>query len=490
MQIQERIPEQVIAEIAKEVVTRLRVQLQQPQTAAAPAAPAATSASAPSRDGVFSTVDEAADAAFEAQKQVAAMSLEERGRMIEIVRRICMERREELGRMELEETKVGRLDHKILKLTNMRYVLGVEAMRSDAHSDRTGLCIIERAPWGVIGMMLPVTHSVPTMTSNAINILAAGNTAVFGPHPSGAKVAQYALQLFNREFERECGVRNALTTVREPSIEAAEQIFNHPKIALICVTGGAAVARAAAKSGKRVIAGGPGNPPVVVDETADLDRAARCIIEGAAFDNNLLCIGEKEVFVVASVADKFIDAMRRAGAYQLDRAAIEKLTNAAFTFEGGGGGCARAHVKKDLVGKDVAVLAAAAGVRVPAGTDLLFGETDEDHAFVVEEQMMPFIPVVRVRDVDAGIAAAVKAEHGYRHTAIMHSQNVESVTRMARAMNTTLFIQNAASPASLGVDGPGYFSHTIATPTGEGITTPLTFTRERQMVVGNALRII
>jgi aldehyde dehydrogenase len=480
--------EQVIAEIAKEVVARLRVQLQQPQ------APAATTAAgSASRDGVFSTVDEAVNAAFEAQKQVAAMSLEERGRMIEIVRRICMERREELGRMELEETKVGRLDHKILKLTNMRFVLGVEAMRSSgssARSDNTGLCIIERAPWGVIGMMLPVTHSVPTMASNAINILAAGNTAVFGPHPSGAKVAQYALQLFNRAFEKECGVQNALTTVREPSIEAAEQIFNHPKIALICVTGGAAVARAAAKSGKRVIAGGPGNPPVVVDETADLDRAARCVIEGAAFDNNLLCIGEKEVFVVASVADKFIDAMRRAGAFQLDRAAIEKLTNAAFTFEGGGKGCARAHVKKEFVGKDVAVLAAAAGVCVPAGTDLLFGETDENHAFVVEEQMMPFVPVVRVRDVDAAIAAAVKAEHGYRHTAIMHSQNVESVTRMARAMNTTLFIHNAASPASLGVGGPGYFSHTIATPTGEGITTPLTFTRERQMVVGSALRII
>ena len=480
--------EQVIAEIAKEVVARLRVQLQQPQ------APAAPSAAGPApRDGVFSTVDEAVDAAFEAQKQVAAMSLEERGRMIEIMRRICMERREELGRMELEETKVGRLDHKVLKLMNMRYVLGVEAMRSSgssARSDNTGLCIIERAPWGVIGMMLPVTHSVPTMVSNAINILAAGNTAVFGPHPSGAKVAQYALQLFNREIERECGVANVLTTIQEPSIEAAEQIFNHPKIALICVTGGAAVARAATKSGKRVIAGGPGNPPVVVDETADLDRAARCIVEGAAFDNNLLCIGEKEVFVVASVADKFIDAMRRAGAYQLDRAAIEKLTNAAFTFEGGGGGCARAHVKKEFVGKDVSVLAAAAGVRVPACTDLLFGETDENHAFVVEEQMLPFVPVVRVRDVDAGIAAAVKAEHGYRHTAIMHSQNVERVTRMARAMNTTLFIHNAASPASLGVGGPGYFSHTIATPTGEGITTPLTFTRERQMVVGNALRII
>ena len=479
-----QIQEQVIAEIAREVVARLRVQMQQPG-AQAPAARAA----AP-RDGVFATVDEAASAAFEAQKKVAAMSLDERGRMTDIIVRICNERRDELGRMEMEETKVGRLDHKILKLTNMRFVLGVEAMRSDARSDTTGLCIIERAPWGVIGMMLPVTHSLPTLASNAINILAAGNTAVFGPHPSGAKIAQYGLQLFNREIERELGVANVLTTIQEPSIEAAEQIFNHPKISLLCVTGGSAVAKAAAKSGKRVIAGGPGNPPVVVDETADLDRAARCIIEGAAFDNNLLCIGEKEVFVVASVADEFIQAMRRAGAFQLDSAAIDRLTKAAFTFEGGGGGCARAHVKKDLVGKDVAVLAAAAGVRVPANTQLLFGETGEDHAFVVEEQMMPFVPIVRVPDVDAAIAASVKAEHGYRHTAVIHTNNVEAATRMARAMNTTLFIQNAASPASLGVGGPGYFSHSIATPTGEGVTTPLTFTRERQMVVGGALRII
>jgi aldehyde dehydrogenase len=485
MQIQEPVSSQVIAEIAKEVVARLRAEMRQPQSSAA----SSVSVAAP-RDGVFSTVDEAVNAAYEAQKKVADMSLEERGRMIDIIRRICMDRREELGRMEMEETKVGRLDHKILKLTNMRFVLGVEAMRSDARSDRTGLCIIERAPWGVIGMMLPVTHSVPTMASNAINILAAGNTAVFGPHPSGAKVAQYALQLWNREIERELGVANVLTTVREVSIEAAEQIFHHPKVALLCVTGGAAVAKAAAKSGKRVIAGGPGNPPVVVDETADLDRAARCIIEGAAFDNNLLCIGEKEIFVVASVADAFIQAMRRAGAFQLDAAAIDRLTTAAFTFEGGGGGCARAHVKKELVGKDAAVLATAAGVRAPSGTDLLFGETDENHPFVVEEQMMPFVPVVRVRDVDAAIAASVKAEHGYRHTAIIHTQNVDAATRMARAMNTTLFIQNAASPASLGVGGPGYFSHSIATPTGEGVTTPLTFTRERQMVVGSALRII
>ncbi len=229
-------------------------------------------------------------------------------------------------------------------------------LHTEARSNHTGLCLIEHAPWGVVGMMLPVTHSVPTMASNAINVVAAGNTAVFGPHPSGANVARYALQLWNREIERELGVANVFTTTTDSTIENAELIFHHPKIALLCCTGGAAVARAAAKSGKRVIAGGPGNPPVVVDETADLDRAARCIIVGAAFDNNLLCIGEKEVFVVASVADAFIAAMKRAGAYQLNATAVERLTKSAFTFESGGGGCARAHVKKDLIGKDVAVL--------------------------------------------------------------------------------------------------------------------------------------
>lgn len=486
MQTQDSVSPELVQEIAREVVARLRQQLGGRPAPVASSAPAA----AAGQDGVFDSVDQAVDAAFKAQKRVADMSLDDRKRMTDLIVSICYDRREELGKMEMDETHVGRLDHKIQKLTNMKYVQSVEALHTLARTDTTGLCLIERAPWGVIGMMLPVTHSVPTMAVNAINVLAAGNTAVFGPHPSGQRVARYALQLFNRAIEREFGIANVLTTTAEASIEHANQIFHHPKIAMLCVTGGAAVAKAAAQSGKRTIAGGPGNPPVVVDETADLDRAARCIITGAAYDNNLLCIGEKEVFVVASVADAFLAAMRRAGAYQLDPSAIERLTKAAFTFDKPAGGCARAHVQKGFVGKDVAVLAQAAGVQVPAGTDLLFGETDEQHAFVQEEQMMPFLPVVRVADVDAGIDAAVRAEHGYHHTALIHTRDTERATRMARRMNTTIFLQNAASPASLGLGSPAYFSHTIATPTGEGITTPLSFTRERQIVVGNALRIV
>ncbi len=471
--------DQLVAEIAREVLARL-----QAQTAPAPA-PAGTG------HGVFATVDQAVKAAAEAQVKVAAMTLEERGRIVSIIRRLCEENASEWARLELEETKLGRLDHKIEKLKLVKNVLGVEAMQTEARSDSTGLCIIEHAPWGVIGMVLPATHSVPTMASNAINVIASGNTAVFSPHPAGAKIACQALKVINSEIERATGVPNAITTIAEPSIKSAEEVFKHPGISLLCVTGGPAVVRVAMKHGKRVIAAGPGNPPVVVDETADLDNAAVSIVAGGSFDNNLLCIGEKEVFVVASVFDAFMAAMRRAGAVELKPDAIERLTQAAFTFDSDGKGCGQAHLKRDLIGKDAAVLAAAAGVQVPAGTPLLFGETHEDHAFVQEEQMMPFIPIVRVPNVDAGIAASVKAEHGYRHTALIHSRNVANVTKMARAMNTTLFVHNAACSAALGAGSPGYLSFSIATPTGEGVTTPMTFTRQRQLAIGGgSLRII
>ncbi len=441
-------------------------------------------------DGVFATVDEAVKAAAEAQLRLAGMSLDDRGRIIAIIRRMCVDRAAEWAAMELAETRLGRVDHKTEKLLSIPKVLGVEALRTQARSDSTGLSILEHAPWGVIGMVLPVTHSIPTMASNAINVIAAGNTAVFGAHPSGAKCAQHALRAFNREIEREVGLRNVIATTSEATLRHAEELFQHPSIALLCVTGGPSVVKAAMKHGKRVIAAGPGNPPVVVDETADLDAAARAIVAGGSFDNNLLCIGEKEVFVVASVADAFIAAMKRAGAIQLDAAAIERLADAAFKFDGGGVGCGRAHLKKELVGKDTSVLAAAAGVRIPEGTPLLFGETASDHAFVQEEQMMPFVPIVRVPDADAAIAAAVQAEHGYRHTAIIHSRNVDTVTKFARAMNTTLVVHNAACSAALGAGGAGYLSFSIATPTGEGVTTPMTFTRERQLAIGGALRII
>ncbi len=430
-------------------------------------------------------MDEAVKTAAAAQRHLAGMTLGDRGKVIEVIRQLCDEKAGEWARLEMEETRIGRLDHKIEKLKVIRNVLGVEALKTEARSDASGVAIIEYAPFGVIGMVLPATHSVPTMASNAINVIAGGNTAVFSPHPAAAKCALHALQVFNREIERRFGVRDVICTVESPSIETANALFNHPEVELICVTGGPAVVKAAMQAGKRVIAAGPGNPPVVVDETADFDNAARSIIEGGGFDNNLLCIGEKEIFVVASVAEAFNSAMKRAGAVQLNSAQVEKLTQTVFSFDQSKGlGCAQAHVKREYVGRDASVLAELVGLRVPPETGLLFGETQEDHPFVYEEQMMPFVPVVRVSSVDEAIRAAVKAEHGYRHTAIMHSQNLANITKMAKAVNTTLFVVNAPCTASLGANGPGYLSYSIATPTGEGVTTPLTFLRQRQLTLG------
>jgi aldehyde dehydrogenase len=250
------------------------------------------------------------------------------------------------------------------------------------------------------------------------------------------------------------------------------------------------VVKAALQAGKRAICAGPGNPPVLVDDTACLKRAARSIIQGASYDNNLLCIGEKEVFALEKIAGELMAEMEKQGAVRLNAAQLERLTKAAFTFkEGHGGGCAEPVVNRDFIGQDPSVLAQAAGVNLPPKTQLLFAETERNHPFVIEEQMMPFIPVVRVPSVEEGIAAAEEAEHHYKHTAVIHSHNVEHMTAMARALDTTLFIKNGPCMAGLGLGGEGYLSFSIATPTGEGVTNPKTFTRVRRCVMVDNLRI-
>jgi aldehyde dehydrogenase len=382
--------------------------------------------------------------------------------------------------MEMQETKIGRLEHKIEKLKTLgERTPGVEFMRSEVYSGDHGLAVIEHAPFGVIGAITPVTHSLPTITGNAVSMLAAGNTIVVNPHPSGKMVAAEGVRRFNRAIYQDLGIDNLICVIAEPTLESANALFAHRGINLICVTGGPAVARAALNSGKRAVVAGPGNPPVVVDETADLDNAARCIIQGGAYDNNLLCIAEKEVFVVASVFDRMLDAMERAGAVRLSSREIESLTKHAIVKVGEGEHKHDAPAK-EFLGQDAAVLAKAAGKNVSDKVELIFGETDLGNPFVPVEQMMPFVPFVRCRDVDEAIARAKEAEHGFRHTSIIHSNNVKNMTKMGRIMDTTLFVKNGPCMASLGLGGEGYLSFSIAGPTGEGVTTPLTFTRERR----------
>jgi aldehyde dehydrogenase len=372
------------------------------------------------------------------------------------------------------------LKHKIEKLKTLgERSPGVEFLRSEVYSGDRGLAVIEHAPFGVIGAITPVTHSLPTITGNAISMIAAGNTLVVNPHPSGKRVAAEGVRRYNEAIHRDVGIDNLICVIAEPTLETAEVIFKHRDVKLICVTGGAAVARAALNSGKRAIVAGPGNPPVVVDETADLDRAARAILHGAAYDNNLLCIAEKEVFVVDQVFDPMMAAMERAGAVRLNGKEIAELTRKAIVQVGDEKHRHDAPAK-EFLGQDAAVLARGAGRLVSDEVELVCGETDESNPFVSVEQMMPFLPFVRCRNVDEAIAKAKQAEHGFKHTSIIHSNNVRNMTKMGRALETTLFVKNGPCMSSLGLGGEGYLSFSIAGPTGEGVTTPLTFTRERR----------
>ncbi|MBM4075609.1 MAG: aldehyde dehydrogenase EutE, partial [Planctomycetes bacterium] len=438
--------------------------------------------------GVFSSVDQAVSAANDGFKKLSESPLASRNQAIECVRQICDEQAEELGRLEFEETQIGRLDHKIEKLKIIKLVPGTEFMKTEAVSGDHGLAVTEYAPFGVIGAITPVTHSLPTLAGNVVSMVAGGNTLVVNPHPSGARIACEGVRRFNRAIYKATGLENLITIVEKPTLDTAAEIFSHKKVRLLCVTGGPAVARAAMESRKKAIVAGPGNPPVVVDETACLENTASSIVKGAAYDNNLLCIGEKEVFAVEEIFDELMNTLPRHAAYRLNDREIDALTKLAFTPPTKPGD--HYHVNRDLVGMDASKLAELVGVRVPSGTQILFGETDTSNPFVGEEQMMPFVPFVRCRNFSHGVELALEFEHGYRHTSLIHSRNVRHMTRMGREMDTTLFIKNGPCMSGLGLGGEGYLSFSIATPTGEGVTNPMTFTRQRRCVLVDDLRVI
>jgi acyl-CoA reductase-like NAD-dependent aldehyde dehydrogenase len=442
------------------------------------------------KHGVFQDANEACGAAHEGFLKLKQKGVAARAKVVEIVKTMADANANEWGRIELEETKIGRLDHKIEKLKIIKLVPGVEWLHPDGRSGDNGIMLEEYTPFGVVAAITPSTHSIPTLSGNIVNIVAAGNAVVFNAHPAAAKCAAMAVREYNRAIEREVGIENLVTIIEQPTLESFKAICNHEAVRLLCVTGGPAVVKAAMQTGKRAICAGPGNPPVLVDDTACMKRAAKSIIQGGAYDNNLLCIGEKEVFALDKIADELMSQMEKAGAVRLTSSQLERLTKEAFTFkEGHGAGCPEPILNKALIGKDASVLAKAAGTNVPEKTDLLFAETDQDHPFVKEEQMMPFVPIVRVRSIEEGIEAAKAAEHNYKHTSIIHSHDVEHMTAMARALDTTLFVKNGPCMAGLGLGGEGYLSYSIATPTGEGVTNPKTFCRVRRCVMVDNLRI-
>ncbi len=441
-------------------------------------------------DGVFPTIDAAVSAATKAYHEFQEISLRQRVDAIETIREVLRDRAQELAQMTVEETGIGRVEHKILKnLLVINKTPGVECLQSSAYSADDGLVLLERASWGVIGGITPTTNPSETIINNGIGFLAAGNTGVFNAHPRAKGTSAYTVRLINEAAVSVGCPENLLTCVANPTHESGGQLMHHDGISLLVVTGGPGVVNVALKSGKKVVCGGPGNPPTVVDETAKLEKAGVDIVEGHSFDNNIICTDEKEVIAVDSIADDLIDVMRGAGAYLINSSETERLTQIVLKDMGqskpGRGG----HSNPDFVGRDASYLLSQIGIKVDSDVPTILCEVPNDHPLVWTEQLMPILPVTRVPNVDAGIKLAVACEHGYQHTASMHSMNIEKLREMSVTFRGSIFVKNGPNYAGLGEGGSGITSFTIASPTGDGLTTAMTFSRERRCVVVDHFRV-
>ena len=469
------IDERMVASIVKQVLGRLDEGSSDPR------------ASAAGGDwGVFDSMNEAVEAAAAAQREYLNRSMHDRATYVQAIRDVVLdeENLDYISRLAVEETGMGGYEYKLVKnRLAATKTPGIEDLTTEAMSGDDGLTLVEYSPFGVIGAITPTTNPTETIICNSIGMLAAGNSVVFSPHPRAKMVSLHLIQLINRALARLGAPANLVVTVSEPSIENTNAMMSHPKVRMLVATGGPAIVKTVLSSGKKAIGAGAGNPPVVVDETADIEKAARDIIDGCCFDYNLPCIAEKEVIVVDSAADFLMFNMKKHGAYEVkDPALIDQLVKLVVQENG-------KSPKTEFVGKSAKYILEQVGVNVGDDVRVIMMETKEEYPFVQVELMMPILPVVRVPDVDAAIDMAIRVEHGNRHTAMMHSRNVDKLTKMAKLIQTTIFVKNGPSYAGIGVGGEGYTTFTIAGPTGEGLTSAKSFARRRKCVLVGGLDV-
>jgi len=475
------------------IATRLAERLSAPRAAKPRIASARSSAvSAPREtlgEGVFATVDDAVAAAGVAFRELDGMSLEGRQKIIASIRESMQEHAEALARHAQRETGLGRAEHKLIKnLLVTRKTSGTEVLIPHAVTGDNGLTLTEYAPYGVIGAITPTTNPTSTIICNTIAMLSAGNSIVFNVHPNARECSMANVRHLHHAIVRGGGPANLVSAVAEPTIESAQALMTHKGVRILAVTGGSGVVRQAMTSGKRAICAGPGNPPVVVDTTADLDLAGRCIVAGASFDNNIVCTDEKEVIAVESIVDELLQQMKRHGAYLLTEGELHRVEQAIFSEQRGPR--RSSVVEKDLIGKNASEILARAGIAPAGDPPVLVARVPNDHPLVWTEQMMPVLPVTSVANVDSGIELAREAEHGYGHSAGMYSRDIDALSRMARTINTSIFTKNGPFFAGLGEGGEGHSSFTIASPTGEGLTGPVAFSRLRRCVLVDHFRIV
>ncbi len=442
--------------------------------------------------GIFSDMNKAIEAAESGYREIRKMSVENREKIITAIRTLTRNEAPIMAQIGVAETGMGKVEHKRLKhILVADKTPGTEDIISEAKTGDNGLTLVEMAPFGVVGAITPSTNPSETIICNSIGMIAAGNGVVFNPHPGAICTSNYAVDLVNRASAMAGGPEILVASMDKPTMDSAKIMQTHPAIRLLVCTGGPGVVKSVLSSGKKAIGAGAGNPPVIVDDTADIIKAGKDIIDGCTFDNNLPCIAEKEVFVFSNVKDRLVSEMQKNGAYLIDDKTAEALSKIVLCeVKDKKTGKMKKMVNRKCVGRDAAVILDMVGIKAPKGVRCIIYETDFNHLFVQTELMMPILPIVSVSDIDEAVDLAVKAEHGNRHTAHMHSKNIDNLSKFAAAVETTIFVKNAPSYAGIGFGGEGHTTFTIAGPTGEGITSARSFTRKRRCVMADSFRII
>lgn len=457
--------EQMVNDIVQEVIAKLQI-----------------SQDSVGKHGIFADMNDAIAASKKAQAVVRNLSMDQREKIISNIRKKTKEQAETLARMGVQETGMGNVGHKILKhMLVAEKTPGTEDITTTAWSGDRGLTLIEMGPFGVIGAITPCTNPSETVLCNCIGMIAAGNTVVFNPHPQAVKTTIYAINMINEASIEAGGPDNIACTVEKPTLQTSDVMMKHKDIPLLVATGGPGVVTAVLSSGKRGIGAGAGNPPALVDETADIRKAAEDIVNGCTFDNNLPCIAEKEIVAVSSILDELMNYMvTEQGCYTASKEEQERLVNTVLTPKG---------LNRNCVGRDAKTLLGMIGVSVPDNIRCIVFEGEKEHPLISEELMMPILGVVRARDFDDAVEKAVWLEHGNRHSAHIHSKNVDNITKYAKAIDTAILVKNGPSYSALGFGGEGYCTFTIASRTGEGLTSAKSFTKSRRCVMSDSLCI-
>ena len=427
--------------------------------------------------GVFNTADQAVAAAKQAQADLAALGFKKREDLIAAIRRAGLEHAQSLAELAVQDTGMGVVDHKRQKNEGAANLSpGIEDLKSEVITGDDGTLLVEYAPFGVINSITPTTNPTSTVINHAIVMLSAGNAVIFSPHPNAYDSTIQSIAVVNQAIVAAGGPPNLLTAVKNATLRTVKEIMSNDDVSMVVATGGHSVVKSALASGKKAIAAGPGNPPAMIDETADLANAAESVINGTSFDNNLLCIGEKSLFVVQSVANEVLSQLTQNGGYLLANSQLKKLED---LLDGDN--------EKDYIGKDATEILKAIGINAPSNTLAILAEVSADHIFVINEYLMPILPVVRVQDFEEALSGAVRAEGGRGHTGMLHTRDMSRVTRFRQAMNCSVIVINQASVAAAGFGGEGFLAMTIAGPTGEGFTKPTSFTRQQRLTVANDL---